>query len=728
MRNKTAVARRPLRKGVAKVPVVIQMETLECGAACLAMILAYYGKWVPLERVRIECGVSRDGSNAKNILLAARNYGLCVHGYRFEPDTLKNEGSFPCIIHWNFNHFVVLRGFKKNEAVLNDPARGTYSVSMETFDKSFTGICLLFEPGEDFRPEGAPKSMVEFAREKTRGLGAAFALVVVTTAIISLIGIITPGFSNVFIDRLLSGRNPDWFLPFIWGLTALAAAQIIVAWIQAVYSLKVNGKAAIVANTQYMWHVLRLPMEFFSQRMAGDIAARKERNEHIAGELISTFAPLAVQTVMMVFYLCVMLRYSWIMTLLGVGSIAINLTVSALISRKRVNIVRVSSRDTGRLLGATVSGIEMVESIKASGAENGFFEKWAGYQANVNAGQTRYAHIDATLGIIPTVVTAVNEALVFMGGAYLCMRGDWTVGMITAFNGLLSAFVAPAGKLAAASQMLQEMRADMERVEDVLKYPLDSACETQAPAQDAPLAKLSGNVELKNVTFGYSRLDQPIIRDFSMTVTPGKSVALVGGSGCGKSTLAKLICNLYKPWSGEILFDGKPAQEINRSVFTGSISVVDQDIILFEDTIANNIKMWDSSIEDFEMILAARDAQIHDAIMQREGGYQYRLLEGGKNLSGGERQRLEIARVLAEDPTIVIMDEATSALDAKTEYNVVKSIRDRGISCIVVAHRLSTIRDCDEIIMLDRGQVVERGTHEALLARNGAYARLVASE
>lgn len=728
MRNKTAVARRPLRKGVAKVPVVIQMETLECGAACLAMILAYYGKWVPLERVRIECGVSRDGSNAKNILLAARNYGLCVHGYRFEPDTLKNEGSFPCIIHWNFNHFVVLRGFKKNEAVLNDPARGTYSVSMETFDKSFTGICLLFEPGEDFRPEGAPKSMVEFAREKTRGLGAAFALVVVTTAIISLIGIITPGFSNVFIDRLLSGRNPDWFLPFIWGLTALAAAQIIVAWIQAVYSLKVNGKAAIVANTQYMWHVLRLPMEFFSQRMAGDIAARKERNEHIAGELISTFAPLAVQVVMMVFYLCVMLRYSWIMTLLGVGSIAINLTVSALISRKRVNIVRVSSRDTGRLLGATVSGIEMVESIKASGAENGFFEKWAGYQANVNAGQTRYAHIDATLGIIPTVVTAVNEALVFMGGAYLCMRGDWTVGMITAFNGLLSAFVAPAGKLASASQMLQEMRADMERVEDVLKYPLDSACETQAPAQDAPLAKLSGNVELKNVTFGYSRLDQPIIRDFSMTVTPGKSVALVGGSGCGKSTLAKLICNLYKPWSGEILFDGKPAQEINRSVFTGSISVVDQDIILFEDTIANNIKMWDSSIEDFEMILAARDAQIHDAIMQREGGYQYRLLEGGKNLSGGERQRLEIARVLAEDPTIVIMDEATSALDAKTEYNVVKSIRDRGISCIVVAHRLSTIRDCDEIIVLDRGQVVERGTHEALLARNGAYARLVASE
>ena len=728
MKNKTAVARRPLRKGVAKVPVVIQMETLECGAACLAMILAYYGKWVPLERVRIECGVSRDGSNAKNILLAARNYGLCVHGYRFEPDTLKNEGSFPCIIHWNFNHFVVLRGFKKNEAVLNDPARGTYSVSMETFDKSFTGICLLFEPGEDFRPEGAPKSMVEFAREKTRGLGAAFALVVVTTAIISLIGIITPGFSNVFIDRLLSGRNPDWFLPFIWGLTALAAVQIIVAWIQAVYSLKVNGKAAIVANTQFMWHVLRLPMEFFSQRMAGDIAARKERNEHIAGELISTFAPLAVQVVMMVFYLCVMLRYSWIMTLLGVGSIAINLTVSALISRKRVNVIRVSSRDTGRLLGTTVSGIEMVESIKASGAENGFFEKWAGYQANVNAGQVRYAHIDATLGIIPTVVTAVNEALVFMGGAYLCMRGDWTVGMITAFNGLLSAFVAPAGKLAAASQMLQEMRADMERVEDVLKYPLDSACETQAPAQDAPLAKLSGNVELKNVTFGYSRLDQPIIRDFSMTVTPGKSVALVGGSGCGKSTLAKLICNLYKPWSGEILFDGKPAQEINRSVFTGSISVVDQDIILFEDTIANNIKMWDSSIEDFEMILAARDAQIHDAIMQREGGYQYRLLEGGKNLSGGERQRLEIARVLAEDPTIVIMDEATSALDAKTEYNVVKSIRDRGISCIVVAHRLSTIRDCDEIIVLDRGQVVERGAHEALLARNGAYARLVASE
>ena len=717
----------PIEKGVAKVPVVMQMEALECGAASLTMILAYYGKWIPLEQVRADCGVSRDGSNAKNVLKAARSYGLTAKGYRYEPDELKKNGKFPCIIHWNFNHFVVLDGFKGNKAVLNDPAKGTYSVPMETFDSSFTGICLMFEPSETFEPGGKPKSMLAFAKEKMKGAGVAVAFTIITTVITSLIGIINPAFSRIFIDRLLTGQNPDWFMPFIWALTALSAIQIIISFIEAIFEARISAKIDAVGSTTFMWKVLRMPMEFFSQRMAGDIQQRKGSNASVAETLVDTFAPLVIEACMMVFYLVVMIRYSLLLTLVGIASILINMFMSRIISKKRVNLTRVSMRDSGKLAGATVAGIEMIETIKASGAENGFFEKWAGYQASVNTQNVKFAKLNQYLGMIPTLVSTLTNTAVLIIGVYLTMEGSFTVGMVMAFQGFLSSFMAPAQQLISAGQTLQEMRAEMERIDDVMKYPTDVICE-QAADEDAEFDKLSGNVEMRNVTFGYSRLGEPLIRDFNLTLKPGSRVAFVGTSGCGKSTLSKLISGLYQPWSGEILFDGKPMTKIDRSVFTGSLAVVDQDIILFEDTIANNIKMWDSSIEDFEMIMAARDAQLHEDIMQRDGGYNYKLTEGGKDFSGGQRQRMEIARVLAQDPTIIILDEATSALDAKTEYEVVKSIKDRGITCIVVAHRLSTIRDCDEIIVMDHGNVVERGTHEELYALGGFYTKLVTSD
>ncbi len=728
MERKKKAPSSPVKCGVAKVPVVIQLEALECGAASLDMILAYYGKWIPLEEVRADCGVSRDGSNAKNILKAARSYGLVAKGYRYEPEMLKKEGKFPCIIHWNFNHFVVLCGFKGNKAVINDPAKGTYSVSMEQFDKSFTGICLMMEPGEDFVPEGKPKSVLSFVKKKLKGAGSAFALVVITTVITSLIGIITPAFSNVFADYLLSGKNPGWFGPFMWGITALSIIQIVIQIIQATYSLRVNGKIALVADSEYMWHVLRLPMEFFSQRMAGDIQGRRSQNASIAGSIIQTFAPLTIELFMLFFYLFVMLRYSIVLSLVGIVSVFLNMAVSSYISKKRINLTRVSQRDSGKLAGATVAGIEMIESIKSSGAENGYFEKWSGYQAAVNTAQVKFTKLNARVGIIPSVISMLTNTLVLMGSVYLCQKGEWTVGMISAFSGFLGSFLSPAMQFVSASQSLQEMRTSMERIEDVMEYPAAVPYTSKPLSDDEEYDKLTGRIELRNVTFGYSKLSEPLIRDFSMTLEPGERVAFVGPSGCGKSTLSKLISGLYKPWSGEILFDGKPIDEINRAVFTGSLSVVDQDIILFEDTIANNIRMWDNSIEDFEVILAARDAKIHEDIMKRDGGYQYKLMEGGKDLSGGQRQRLEIARVLAEDPTIIIMDEATSALDAKTEYEVVQSIRNRGITTIVVAHRLSTIRDSDEIIVLDRGKVVERGTHDELYALGGVYTSLVSNE
>ena len=720
--------RDPVTKGRARVPVIMQMEALECGAASLAMVMAYYGKWIPLEQVRLDCGVSRDGSNAKNMLVAARSYGFEAQGFRCETEALREGVPFPCIIHWNFNHFVVLNGFRGKYAWINDPARGEVKVPIEDFDQAFTGICLQITPGENFEPSGKKKSTLAFARSRLKGAGAAVAFVLLSTVIGYLFGIINPVFSRFFMDRLLTGENRELLYPFLVLMIVMGAAQVIVSWIQAVYSLKINGKMAIVGSSEFMWKVLRMPMEFFSQRLAGDILQRQGTNASIAATLVNTLTPLLLNTIMMVFYLVVMLRNSVLLTVVGLVTIVLNLVVSRLISAKRVNITRVQMRDSGKLAAATVSGIQMVETIKASGAENGYFQKWAGYQASVNSQSVRFARLNQLLGVIPSVLSAIADALVLILGVMLVMQGKFTLGSIMLFQGFLSSFMSPAMMIISAGQSLQEMRTEMERVDDVMQYPTDPNFSDVPLSEDADYSKLSGDIELKNVCFGYSRLGQPLIRDFSMHVRPGSRVAFVGPSGCGKSTLSKLISGLYQPWSGEILFDGKPIGQIDRSVFTGSVAVVDQDIVLFEDTIADNIKMWDNSIEDFEMILAARDAQIYDDIMAREGGFSGKLVEGGKDLSGGQRQRLEIARVLAQDPSIIIMDEATSALDAKTEYELVKAVKDRGITCIVIAHRLSTIRDCDEIIVLNHGLVVERGTHDELMALGGAYTELITSD
>ncbi len=720
--------RPPGKSKAAKVPVVMQMEALECGAACLAMVLAYYGKWMPLEQVRVDCGVSRDGSRAGNVMKAARSYGLEAKGYRMGLEAVKGISAFPCIIHWNLNHFVVLCGFRGNHACINDPARGSVKVTMDEFDKAFTGIVMVFAPTENFEPDGKRTSTLAFARKRLSGAGAAMVFVMLTSIIGYVFTILNPAFSRFFMDRLLTGENSELLTPFIALVAAVSLLQVFVAAIRAVYSLKINGKMAVVGSGSFMWKVLKMPMEFFSQRMAGDLLTRHKANETIAEQLVNTLTPLALSAVMMVFYLVVMLRYSPLLTLVGLVSILINIVMSRVISEKRVNITRVQTRDAGKLMSATVSGIRMVETIKASGAENGYFQRWAGYQASVNEQNTNYTRLNQYLGIIPAFITTLANALVLVLGIWLCMRGEFTLGMVTAFQSFLASFLSPAMTLVTAGQTLQEMRTQMERVEDVMEYPEDPYFSDAPVSEDKNYDKLSGAVELRNVTFGYSKLDPPLIENFSLNLKPGGRVALVGASGCGKSTISKLISGLYQPWSGEILFDGKPISEIDRAVFTGSVAVVDQDIILFNDTIANNIKMWDDSIEDFEVILAARDAQIHDDIMARPGGYQGKITEGGRDLSGGQRQRLEIARVLAQDPHIVIMDEATSALDARTEYEVTNAVKERGVTCIIIAHRLSTIRDCDEIIVLDHGKVVERGTHEELFKKGGYYTELITSD
>ena len=722
-----AKANRPIERGVAKVPQVMQMESLECGAAALAMILACYGKWMPLEQIRVDCGVSRDGASIANIANAARSYGFHVEGYQRSFDVLREQGPYPCIVTYGTG-YVVCCGFKGDRVYVNDPAKGSRKISFEEFKLSYGGICLTFTPTDDFVPGGKRKSTVEFARRRLKGAGIAVAFVALTTLVSYLLEMLTPAFTRFFMDRLLTHENSELLIPFITLLGAIGVLQVVVVAAKSIYSLKINGKMAVIGSSTFMWQVLRMPMEFFSQRRAGDIQQRKNTNAVIARTLVNTFTPLALNIAMMVFYFVVMIRYSVLLTLVGVATIVANSLVASYISRKRVGITQVQMRDAGKLDATTVSGIQMIETIKAAGAENGYFAKWAGYQAAVNAATVRFANLNLYLGMVPDFLASLANYAVLVIGVFLAMQGQFTLGMVMAFQGYISLFMNPAMTTIKATQTLQEMRTQMERVEDVMEYPLDPNYRDEPLDDESDYGKLYGEVELKNVTFGYARLREPVIEDFSMTVEPGASVALVGASGCGKSTLSKLIAGLYQPWSGEILFDGKPISSIDRNVFTSSVAVVEQDIILFEDTIANNISMWDESIEDFEIILAARDAQIHDDIMAREGGYAGRIVEGGRDLSGGQRQRLEIARVLAADPSVIIMDEATSALDAKTEHDVVRAIRDRGVTCIIVAHRLSTIRDCDEIIVLDHGRVVERGTHDELFKAGGMYTELVSSD
>lgn len=718
-----------VRKKIVKTPTILQMEMVECGAASLAMILAYHGKWVPLEKVRVACGVSRDGSTAASLLQAARNYGCETKANQFSIDQLKERADLPCILHWNFNHFVVLNGFKGDFAVINDPAKGIQKVSMKDFDEAFTGICLEMVPGEAFVPGGRPASVWSFVMSRIESSKKALLMLMLVGALTALTSILTPLFSKIFIDYILIDGNTDWLMPLLSAMGALAFYTVILFSVKEILLEKIEGKLAIVSNADFLWHTLRLPMEFYAQRMAGDIMSRQTSNDTVADTLVSKLTPVLLHFLLILFYLMVMLKYSLLLTAIGIFMMITNLLMAQYTARKRIQITRTQMRDSGKLYATTVSGIEMIETIKASGAESGFFERWAGFYAAVNGSDIAFTKTEKILGSIPELLQQLSSVFILTMGAWMVMEGHFTVGMLLAFQSFMTQFLQPVGELISAGQSIQEMRTNMERIEDVMKYEVDVK-EDVSRLSEIPedAAKLSGQIQMENITFGYSKLSPPLVEGFSMSLAQGAKVAFVGSSGCGKSTLVKLLSGLYKPWSGTIQFDGQPIEDIPRDIFTASVAVVDQEIILFQDSISQNIKMWDESIEDFEVILAARDVQIHEDIMARENGYDTMLIEGGRNFSGGQRQRIEIARVLAQDPTIIILDEATSALDAKTEFQVMKAITDRNITCVVVAHRLSTIRDCDEIIVMDKGRIVERGTHEQLLQNEGLYTRLITTE
>ncbi len=705
---------------VKNVPVIMQMEMVECGAASLGMVLAYHKKWLPLEQLRKDCGVSRDGCTAKQLLMAGRSYGMDANAYKLDEDELQEMA--PVIIHWNFNHFVVYKGKKGNYHYMNDPGKGKVKVTQEEFDKAFTGIALAFKPTEAFQRGGSRPSILGFIKRRLKNTWAAAFFIFVTGVFSAIIGIVTPLFSQVFMDNILSGKNPDWFKPFMVAFLIVMGMNILTAWLKGIYMRKYNVAMAIDANSNFFWHVLRLPMDFFSQRYVGDLILRQRSNQDIASVLVQQLAPLAIQIVLLVLYLMFMLRYSVLLTLIGLGAMGINILLASYISTKRVDVSRIAERDMGKYYGVTMSCLDNIETIKAAGAENGFFSHWVGYFTNMHNSEARADRKDQLYGVWPEMLQALTNNAILLIGVYLIMDGEFTIGMFLAFQGFMGGFSAPAQHLLGATEMVIAMRTQMERVEDVLKYPVEQHGKV---SRSEGSGKLKGRIELKNVTFGYNTFSQPQIKNFSMKLEAGKSVAFVGTSGCGKSTLAKLITGLYQPWEGEILFDGKHRNEINADEFTNSVAMIDQHVVMFDDTIMANIKMWDSSIEDFAMVLACRDAQVREEVITRPEGFNTRLMKGGKNFSGGQLQRIEIATALAREPVILIMDEATSALDAETEKRIMDSIRMMGVTLIVIAHRLSTIRDCDEIVVLDKGEVVERGTHQALMEMDGVYKKLV---
>ena len=712
--------------GMSEVPVIIQLEALECGAACLTMILAYFGRWVPLEQVRLDCGVSKNGSNAWNIVRAAQKYGLSAVGHRYNAEKLKDSADFPCVAYWRFNHFIVVKGIRNNKVYVNDPGGGAYTIPWDEFSESYSGVCLTFSKTESFEEGGNPRSTFSYITKYIKNNRRAIMLSAIVGFLSSLIGVATLSLSKTFMDELILGHYPFVVPVFLVIMSMFAACSTILYAISGINSYRLNGRVAISENADFIWKILNVPMNFFSQRMSGDIQSRQQEATSIANRLIKTFTPLAIKALMMIVYAVIMLKYSVTLTVVGVVCITICALISFYASKKKVDIARIMNRNRAMEMSILLSGISMCESIKAVGSEGVFFSRWAGSHSNFNYQKIENDRIEVNYETLVLIMSEITNYIVLLMGVHLIIHGKFTAGLVLAFQGYLSSFMEPAMGIVKASRSFQEMRTQLERVEDVMRYPSESVFAEDI--NDADAGKLTGKIELKNITFGYDPLGDPIIDDLSFSLEQGKSIAIVGKSGCGKSSVAKLIAGLYNPWNGEITYDGKHIGEIDKNVFFGSISYLDQDVILFEDSIANNIKMWDESIEDFEMIIAGRDAQIHDSIMERPEGYNYIIAEGGKDFSGGQRQLLEFARVLAGDPTVIIMDEATSALDAVTERKVADALRARNVSCIIISHRLSLVRTCDEIIVMDKGKIVDKGTHEELFERCSIYKNLVVNE
>ena len=704
----------------------MQMEYVECGAASLCMILAYYGKYVPLEQVRKDCNISRDGSRASLILTAAENYGLKADGYRYSVESCMTKVRYPAIIHWNMSHFVVLRGFGKDKAYLNDPGLGEITVSMEEFNKSFTGIVLEFEPGEEFKRDGVRpgvwKSVLKWMGQNRQGTLFVF----LTALVIAMVGVFVPLFQRVFLDNILNSaqiwKRGFYIFIFCLGLTELTADTL-----SQVYNYRIRGVFGIRLNMDFFRHLLRLPMDFYSQRSPGELIGRLSLGSTITQTLFDKVAPVVVQMLMAVLYFLVMVRSNPVLAVIVMVLVILNIAVTNIASKYTVRFMQQRMNASMQMDAVMVSGIDMVETIKSSGVAGGYFSRWASWQASVNAGKTMENRTNSILFGVSQFMQDLTGAIILTFCAFLIMNGHFTVGALLAFQTLATKLAEPTRNISDTLKSTKELTTSINKIEDVMHYEQESVFneESVSELEENEISLLSGEIEIRNLTFGYSRAVPPLFNNLNLTIRPGESIALVGSSGSGKSTAAKLLAGLFVPWEGDILYDGKPLKSISAPVFHASVAMVNQDSAVFEDSVRNNIVMWDRTIDSEDVTEAAKAAAIHTDILKMAGGYDHKLSSGGRNLSGGQRQRIGIARALAKKPEILILDEATSALDAMTEHHVMDEIKKRGLTTIIVAHRLSTVRSCDRIIVFDHGKIAETGTHDELLERKGAYYRLV---